>query len=351
MKNLLIFQQVLMHYRVPFLNQVADQLQIPVSLVTHSIGPNLTPSDFRFQLIEIPCKKFGPFRYANNLKAIQQSFSAQILPFDIHEVVTFGSTLKPGMPLILWGHSHGSRRIFRPVRRWMAMRSNAVVVYTQNGKEMLTREGVDPGRIFVANNTVDVPNAEFNSSIERTSFLFSGRLTSRKKIDEAIIAFARISKAISANICFEIVGEGPERARLEHLASELNIANRVQFHGAIYDSESLKQVFQRSLAYVSPGHVGLGVLHSFAYGVPPLTRKLANHAPEFQHIRDGKNGLLFDGSIENLASIMKRLASDSLSTSIGKNGYDYYLSNCTMENAVGGMIDAISFVMSQRDRA
>ena len=332
-----------MHYRVPFFNQLAEKLSRPIAVIAGSYGSELDENEFKFDVQKLPIIKRGPFRTVKNLNAMADRSAVHILPFDLHEWPSLRSTMRRKSPLILWGHSHGSRGFLKPFRRWMANRSDAIVVYTQPGKDQLVKEGLDSSKVFVANNTVDISNAGFDDSVQRTSFLFSGRITERKKVDEALQAFAKIKNEIPDQIGFEIVGDGPERSALEQMAADLDLASRVTFHGSIYDPEQLKTIFQRSLAFVSPGHVGLGVLHSFAYGVPPLTRRHANHAPEFQHIRENENGLLFDGTIGDLAVAMKNLCERDLSRTLGQNGSNYYTSHCTLDNATQGMIDAINF--------
>jgi hypothetical protein len=116
----------------------------------------------------------------------------------------------------------------------------------------------------------------------------------------------------------------------------------------VYDQKELRHIFQRCFAFVSPGHVGLAVLHSFAYGIPPLTRRVSNHAPEFHHIRDRENGLLFDGTLEDLAEKMASLSTGSLSYNLGKNGFEYYQSNCTLDKATDGIVAATRHAFDQQ---
>lgn len=334
-----IYQQTLMHYRVPLFNRLQARLGRPVIVSTGELGDGLDPSACEFEIRELPRRKFGPFRSLQGFASIARQSSCAILPFDIHESVILRVAIGMVSPAVLWGHSHGSRRCLRNVRRFIARRAGTVVVYTQRGKDALVEEDFDASTVFVANNTVDIANAGFDPTIPRTSFLFSGRLTSRKKVDEAFQAFAGIQSRVSPDIKFEIVGDGPELKQLKELAKRLHI--RAEFHGSVFDPDRLRMIFQRSLAFVSPGHVGLAVLHSFAYGIPPLTRRHANHAPEFEHIRDNENGILYGGEIDDLAEKMQNLASSPGDTGLGENAFRYYSAHCTLERAVDGLVTAI----------
>jgi len=83
------------------------------------------------------------------------------------------------------------------------------------------------------------------------------------------------------NTTIHIIGEGEENEYLKDLSVKLNISNRVIFYGKITNEITLKGLFRQAYAYISPGPVGLGVLHSFAYGVPVLHKKRGNMVQNF----------------------------------------------------------------------
>jgi glycosyltransferase involved in cell wall biosynthesis len=345
--QLIIYQRMLMHYRLPLFNAINSSTDTALTVATCSTGSGIDKTQLEFDCLELKAKKIGPLIHAKGLALAIDNHEVAILPFDIHELVASKCALWQHKPFVLWGHSHGRRKILRPFRRWLDSRCSAIITYTSEGKNKLILEGVDASKIFVANNTVDIANAGFSPEVARRSFLFSGRITKRKGLNEALMAFATIQNQLPKEVNFEIIGEGPERSSLEALATELGIAEKVVFHGAVYDSGQLKQIFQRSLAYVSPGHVGLGVLHSFAYGVPPLTRRFASHAPEFNHIKDGENGLLFDGTVQDLAAVMQQLTIEEKSYSLGRQGYRHYIENCTLDIAINGFESAVNYALSE----
>jgi len=348
--NVAVYQRVLMHYRVPLFNGISRRLGGRLQLIVGGMGEGVHSRALECEVHERSVVRLGPFVNARGLGQTLERIDTLVMPFDLQEIQSVWRTLRRRPPVILWGHSHGRRSYLKGIRRWLIRRSDAVVVYTQFGKDKLVKEGLDEGQIYVANNTLDIRNAGIDDSIERTSFLFSGRITKRKKVDEALIAFARLKGKMSPTIKFEIVGDGPEKEQLEKLVRNHDIADRVQFHGPVYDPGALRQIFQRSLAFVSPGHIGLGVLHSFAYGVPPLTRRVAKHAPESRHIVDNQNGLLFDGTIKDLATKMKSLADDPADLEFGKRGYFYFRQNCTLDGAIAGIVDALNHGDSRSTR-
>lgn len=93
--------------------------------------------------------------------------------------------------------------------------------------------GVAPERIHVAHRGVDLePFRSARPEKIPGRITCVGRLAAEKSMEDVIEAFARIaSRAPHASL--SIIGDGPERPRLEALASTLGIAGSVTFTGRI----------------------------------------------------------------------------------------------------------------------
>jgi glycosyltransferase involved in cell wall biosynthesis len=94
-------------------------------------------------------------------------------------------------------------------------------------------------------------------------------------------AFARLPE----EYILDILGEGPERAALEFLAKKLNIAQRVNFCGAVAYPE-MPAYFQRaSLHLLSSLHEGLGMvtLEAAACGIPTVSTNVGI-VPDFPQL-------------------------------------------------------------------
>ncbi len=89
-----------------------------------------------------------------------------------------------------------------------------------------------------------------------------------------------------------LVGDGPERASLETLAGQLGVS--VNFYGACYDETVLADLIYGADLTVSPGKIGLTVIHSLSYGTPAITHdNLDEQMPEVEAIIPGVTGALF----------------------------------------------------------
>ena len=195
--------------------------------------------------------------------------------------------LLPWKKWILWGQGYGrAKNIFLDCfKRIMAAIAQGYVTYSDVCKKYLVDIGVRPDKISVATNTLRVSNHRLTTG--SSYLLYVGRVQFRKGLDKVLDAVKENGKKVV------IVGEGEALASLKKQASNLQIEKLVSFKPSVYDEKKLLGLFSKAIGYVSPDHVGLGVVHSFSYGVPVITCKNRRHAPEFAYCSDD-NSYLYD---------------------------------------------------------
>ncbi len=338
-EHALILPGHLPHYRVGFINALAQQNQWRVT-VAHS-GQPTNPALCRFNERIVPLKTWGPLNWQSGVKDLALSAKYVIAMFDPRWLSSMLLLRSPRpYKLILWGHGFGRSPkaiLLRPLRVWLARKAEAVVVYDEQSREEFVRFGYLPSRVFVAPNTLAVENAGFNPSVPRTGFIFAGRLQKRKSLPDLIQAFSKATEQVEPGLGLEIIGGGALLPELRAMVQHYGLENRVTFHGEILDAQRLKVLFQRSLAYVSPGAVGLGVLHSFAYGVPVVTARRSAHGPEVTNLIEGQNALFYDGSPENLTPLLVKLAKErEVSYRLGENAFRFFMTQRTISHMVEG---------------
>lgn len=119
--------------------------------------------------------------------------------------------------------------------------------------------------------------------------LFFGRLSKEKDIETILRAFTLLPEGEM----IDIVGDGPERERLEDISVELRITSRVNFLGSKYGEDlnrviaQAKSVILSSAWYENMPYVLLESLHA---GKIVIAARMGG-IPE--RIVDGENGLLF----------------------------------------------------------
>ncbi len=153
--------------------------------------------------------------------------------------------------------------------------------------------------------------------------LFVGRLVARKGVDRLIEALATIRDRPWR---LEIVGFGPERERLETLAAERGLADRVALLGRISD-QALVEAYQRAAVFVLPATLderadteGLGVvlLEAMAQETPVVATRRGGIV---DIVVDGETGLLVDDEVEALARGVERMLADpAAAREMGRRG-------------------------------
>lgn len=112
-------------------------------------------------------------------------------------------------------------------------------------------------------------------------FLMVGRLLAYKRFDIAINAFNKLGKPL------KIIGDGPERKKLEKLAKK-----NIEFLGELYNEE-LKKYYQDCQALIFPQEEDFGIvaLESMACGRPVVAYRGGGAV---ESIREEETGLFFN---------------------------------------------------------
>ena len=139
-----------------------------------------------------------------------------------------------------------------------------------------------------------------------------------KRIEDVIIAFEGISKEMDVKLL--LVGDGPERARLEQISRNSKFSKNIFFLGSL---KSTKEVLNISDLFILPSSkesFGLSALEAMACGVPVIASD-SGGIPEV--ISHGKSGLLnsVGDTYQMTKNALKLLSNDSLLESFKTNAY------------------------------
>jgi len=350
--NVLIIQGEVPHYRLPVFNSLAKSVCINLTVV-HS-GASQKNNDLCYKEVVVPRKSLFGFHYQNGLRKYVKDNDVVITMIDVHWLSMIPLVFNYPRKIVLWGHGLGKSKLASKFRVFLSKRAAAVLTYGDDAREEFVSNGIDKSKLFYAHNTVHVDEPYYDKSTVRDQFIYVGRLQKRKKIDQLLLAFANANPHLHDGIGLTIVGdanvdiEGDMAAELKQYAIELGISDSVLFTGAIHDESKLKAIFTTALAYVSPGHVGLGVLHSFASGVPVITSIHDGHAPEVVNVIHDKTGLFYSGGVDELTQLLINMSSDDLlATRLRENAYNHYINNCTLDHMVGGFLSVIKYVFEE----
>jgi glycosyltransferase involved in cell wall biosynthesis len=162
--------------------------------------------------------------------------------------------------------------------------------------------GLAAGRIVVLPNPAPSAVAVEPAVLEPRTLVFAGRLTRQKGLDTALDALASL-----ADVRLLLVGDGPERERLERRASAAGLNGRVSFLGARPRAETLRLLAGASAALLASDWENLphAAVEALALGTPVVSTAVGG-VPEV--VRDGENGLLVPpGRPDALAGAIARL--------------------------------------------
>lgn len=205
-----------------------------------------------------------------------------------------------------------------PVLRRIVRGSDTVTAISTYTADRLKRQvpGADPVIIpfgATVEPQADLPDARTDPEAP-FELLFVGRLVERKGVHLLLDALAALSP--EGRFVLRIVGDGPERPRLEAQAERLRLGSRVVFHGFV-TREELEARMEACDCVVLPAVVdakgdteGLGVvlLEAMTYGKPVVASKAGGI---LDIVRDGRNGFLVSpGDAEALAGAIRALAHD-----------------------------------------
>lgn len=337
-----ICQMVLPAYRLPVFEQLGKQERIELTVFSGSGRGNLrsVPAGNAFQQVSSKVyhwKLFGRefhFQPAHFQIADPRKFDLVILSWDIHYLSLVPAILLAklrGLPVVLWGHgySQNPQALTEALRNGVGKLANGVLLYNRTTANRLILGGFNKDRVFVAQNALDQRRIQEAKQLwlqapeKLAEFQANWRLDPR----HTVIFVSRLETANRTNMLLEalqsvrqthpdtkliIVGDGPDRQRLQTLAGILNVDSHVIFTGAIYDEEQLAPWMLSATLFAYPVNIGLSLLHAFGYGLPVVTSdNLARQNPEIEAFIDGETGLYYgDGNVGDMAAQWLRILGD-----------------------------------------
>ncbi len=213
-----------------------------------------------------------------------------------------------GKKTILWGHAwprKGKNSKTDFIRNLMRKLASQIIVYTNRQKREL--QAKMPGKKIVAapNTIYSVEQMKTGPKINPKNLIYVGRLVTSKKVFFMVQAFHQSLRFLPDNANLVIVGDGPEKEKIQKYIERNNLHNRIKLLGHISDYNQLKTLYDEALFSISPGYVGLSIIQSFSFGVPMLISKNENHSPEIEAARENDNAIFFE--TDNLEDFADKL--------------------------------------------
>ena len=281
----------------------------------------------------------------------QVSPDVVVLALDPREVSNFlveKAARKTGCKVVWWGHGVRPRGRYRMWYRDMANRGDATLLYYPQGAEVLAQLGVPEDKLFVAWNSIEVEEiADLGVpfSPDRKTIISVGRMIPEKKVRLMVEGFTYAVEKLGLDARLVIIGEGPDKDRVEELAAKSPARDRIEILGAMYRQTELAPYFNDAYVAVSTGYVGLSAIHCLAYGVPMLAADDEPHSPEIMALKEGENSEFFRAnSVEDLAAKLVEMKSDPAKlAAYSASGKEYALSTFSATGMANNIAKAILF--------
>jgi glycosyltransferase involved in cell wall biosynthesis len=370
-KKIMIVTNIPNPYRIPLFNELNDRLKQRGITLKVAFGA-LKYAGRKFELDMNECRfdytilnslniflffKEKPlFTYGGLLKLVKKERPDKII------IIGFSpGTLKLWLrsfinktPLIIWSGTiptseHSLLR--RMQRKLMMKRASGYIAYGSKAKEYLVSLGADPVDVYVAVNTVDTTffstkTSQLRQGLEekenRKRLTYVGYLIPRKNVSRVLEAVKALA-AVRNDFVLDIIGDGPDRAKLEAFVKENRIPGFVKFHG-FRQKQDLPFFLARSYCFLFQTDFdiwGLVLNEAMAAGVPCISSIHAGATHDL--VIEGETGFAVDFS--KTGEVVKRinwLLDHSLEARrIGEKAKQFIREHASLDASVAGFMDAI----------
>ncbi|HET9914912.1 MAG TPA: glycosyltransferase family 4 protein [Anaerolineales bacterium] len=351
--KLALQQRVLPNYRAPFFDLLASACDGGMSLFTGLPRPvegiattdKLRIADYQlgnnihlFSGSLYLCYQIGLIDWLKNWKA--DALIVEANPRYLSTPAAVRWMHAHGKPVIGWGLGAGTKGKGIGVKGWAGFihQFDGLIAYSQRGADEYAALDFPREKIFVAHNSVAHAPAfkldHRSSTTGHFTILFVGRLQERKRVDHLLKACAQMESKPR----LVIVGDGPEREKLQSLAQE--IYPSAEFIGAKHGME-LKPYFAEADLFVLPGTGGLAVQEAMSYGLPVIVAQ--GDGTQDDLVRKGNGWQIPPDDFEALVSAMKEALSDvARLRTMGEESYRIVKEEINIEKMVETFVTALN---------
>jgi phosphatidylinositol alpha-1,6-mannosyltransferase len=251
---------------------------------------------------------------------------------------------------ITYGNDYlaAQHRWHRPLFNWLLDHSSPLITITRANAVRLHRLGIHCSAIIPPGTDP----ARFTPSLQPVSFppvlLTVGRLVPRKGIDTVLHALPMLLEEFP-DLRYRVVGDGPDRARLEQIAYNLGVTHAVEFMGHVSD-QVLPEVYRMAHIFVMSAReeqetasiegFGIVYLEAAASGLPVVAGRSGGAV---EAVQEGKTGFLVPpDDPEALTQVLRRLLSDpALRRRMGQTGRRWVEEEMNWDRAVIEILKAL----------
>jgi len=274
----------------PFLNELAPDVPVyEIQSIPHGfIRRNLVRfRGIRYLVSEIqPSLIMSMLWQVNAVVLLTSLFGDLGVPIIINEQSVPGASLR----------FDRRRRMLWPIVKWTYRKAHQIIVISKGIACELDQDlRISKDKINVIHNPVTIPAVEgqdhrsFEFKIHsKPAIMAAGRLNPLKNYPMLLQAFSLVSSEHDVELY--ILGQGPEKNRIETLADSLGISSKVHLLGFVSDPRSY--LSQADIFVLTSNHEGFGnvLIEAMSLGVPVIATDCPYGPREI--LDNGKYGIL-----------------------------------------------------------
>lgn len=367
-RSVLIVQEHLPHYRVPFFEKLRSTLNglgISLQLIySEAVVSRLLPGKLPWArpVTTIHCgglvyQHVMPFAAGADMVIVPQEVKYVSLAY------LFARRATGSIKLAFWGHGRNMQARNRHswperVKRHVSTQVDWWFAYNETSAAVVRDLGFPKDRITLVNNSIDtkamsvarralstetIASAKASLGIDSENVaIFTGGLYEEKRIPFLLEAAAKI-RAQLPDFYLLIIGSGPLAKQVQNAADS---CPWIHYLGPMNDEEKIPYWAMAKVSLL-PGLVGLGVLDSFALGVPLITTNYPYHSPEIEYLRDDIDGVIVhdwtnvDAYAKSVVDLLKDKNKLARLITEGDRAAQFYTIENMAENFVNGIIKAL----------
>lgn len=239
-------------------------------------------------------------------------------PRDISNLFLLFKANIAGAKTIWWGHFWSATSSYWRIRlRLFFLRFTTAALFYTDDEIIEFRKDFSNFKhlpVFSLNNGLDKSEIDrfkepYNAESRKHHILFIGRLTLKSNL---ILLMDALSNSYCKNIHLHVIGDGEYLEDFQLYSKQINIENRIHWHGGIVDESRIALIANQCRLFVYPGAVGLSLIHALNYALPAVVHNnRRTHMPEIAALKNGVNGQFFDENNKNsLSKVISELVND-----------------------------------------
>lgn len=244
--------------------------------------------------------------FQRRLREIHGQYGIDILHVHAaHELVRFSRKVLPRVPVIFHLSAHQGSALSRRLNYLLSARiarrhADRLIAVSDEEARLVVSLGFPGERLRVIYNGYEAGEADDLNRIQQLRERHKlqgglvvgnlGRLHRTKRLDLLVRAFAMVRRRAPEPVKLLLVGDGPDRDRLEKLAARLGLGEEVRFAGFVPRGDRVLRLFDVFVLPTSYEGCSNVLVEAMSKGLPIVATDIPSVSWMFEH---GKNALLF----------------------------------------------------------